>query len=146
MANAGFYMLACVPVLLIATGLPAFMILIFVATLFAAIGVLMGAMPYELLEALPQRIIGLLETDLLQALPLYVLMGALLNRLPLADILFRAFTSLFARTAAAPLLAAVGLGAMLAPMNGSVGASVATLSRIVLPRLHAHRVSSTQGL
>src|SRR6202167_3931924 len=146
MANAGFYMLACVPVLLIATGLPAFMILIFVATLFAAIGVLMGAMPYALLEALPQRIIGLLETDLLQALPLYVLIGALLNRLPLADILFRAFTSLFARTAAAPLLAAVGLGAMLAPMNGSVGASVATLSRIVLPRLHAHRVASTQGL
>jgi tripartite ATP-independent transporter DctM subunit len=146
MANAGFYMLASVPVLLIATGLPAFMILILVATLFAAFGVLTGAMPYELLEALPQRIIGLLETDLLQALPLYVLMGALLNRLPLADILFRAFTALFARTAAAPLLAAVGLGAMLAPMNGSVGASVATLSRIVLPRLHAHRVSNTQGL
>ena len=146
MANAGFYMLACVPVLLIATGLPAFMILILISTLFAAIGVLMGAMPYELLQALPQRIIGLLENDLLQALPLYVLMGALLNRLPLADILFRAGTSLFRRTAAAPLLSALGLGAMLAPMNGSVGASVATLSRIVLPRLHAHRVSTTQGL
>jgi tripartite ATP-independent transporter DctM subunit len=146
MANAGFYMLACVPVLLIATGLPAFMILILISTLFAAVGVLMGAMPYELLQALPQRIIGLLENDLLQALPLYVLMGALLNRLPLADILFRAGTSLFRRTAAAPLLAALGLGAMLAPMNGSVGASVATLSRIVLPRLHAHRVSNTQGL
>ena len=146
MANAGFYMLACVPVLLIATGLPAFMILILVSTLFAAIGVLMGAIPYELLRALPQRIIGLLENDLLQALPLYVLMGALLNWLPLADILFRAGISLFRRTAAAPLLSALSLGAMLAPMNGSVGASVATLSRIVLPRLRAHRVSNTQGL
>ena len=146
MTNAGFYMLALVPVLLITTGLPAFMILILISTLFAVIGVLMGAVPYQLLQAVPQRIVGLLENDLLQALPLYVLMGALLNRLPLADILFRAGTSLFRRTAAAPLLAALGLGAMLAPMNGSVGASVATLSRIVLPRLHAHRVSNTQGL
>lgn len=146
MANAGFYMLACVPVLLVATGLPAFMVLILIATLFAAIGVLAGAVPYQLLQALPQRLLGLLENDLLQALPLYVLMGALLNRLPLADMLFRAGTSLFRRTAAAPLLSALGLGAMLAPMNGSVGASVATLSRIVLPRLQAHRVSSTQGL
>jgi tripartite ATP-independent transporter DctM subunit len=108
--------------------------------------VMTGAIPYELLKALPQRITGLLENDLLQALPLYVLMGALLNRLPLADILFRAGTSLFRRTAAAPLLSALGLGAVLAPMNGSVGASVATLSRIVLPRLRAHRVSNTQGL
>jgi len=146
MPNAGFYMLACVPVLLIATGLPAFMILIAISTSFAVIGVLSGAIPYALLQALPQRIVGLLESDLLQALPLYVLMGALLNRLPLAEILFRAGTSLFNRTAAAPLLSALGLGAMLAPMNGSVGASVATLSRIVLPRLHAHRVSDTQGL
>jgi tripartite ATP-independent transporter DctM subunit len=146
MENAGFYMLACVPVLLIGTGLPAFMVLILVATLFAAIGVLTGVVPYQLLEALPPRIIGLLENDLLQALPLYVLMGALLNRLPLADILFRAFVALFRRTSAAPLLASLGLGVLLAPMNGSVGASVATLSRIVLPRLHAHRVSNTQGL
>jgi tripartite ATP-independent transporter DctM subunit len=146
MTNAGFYMLACVPILLIATGLPAFMILILISTLFAAIGVLMGAIPYRLLQALPLRIIGLLENDLLQALPLYVLMGALLNRLPLADILFRAGTWLFGRSTAAPLLSAFGLGTMLAPMNGSVGASVATLSRIVLPRLHAHRVSNTQGL
>jgi len=146
MADAGFYMLACVPVLLLATGLPAFMVLILVAAGFAAFGVLVHAIPYEFLTALPQRIVGLLELDIIQALPLYVLMGALLNRLPLADILFRAGNALFARTSAAPLLSALGLGAMLAPMNGSVGASVATLSRIVLPRLKAHRVSETDGL
>ncbi|MDE2227963.1 MAG: TRAP transporter large permease subunit [Alphaproteobacteria bacterium] len=146
MIDAGFYMLACVPVLLIATGLPAFMILIFIAATAAAIGVATGALPYELLTALPQRIEGLLETDILQALPLYALMGALLNRLPLADILFRAGNALFARTAAAPLLSAVGLGTLLAPMNGSVGASVAALTRIVLPRLRTHHVSNAKGL
>src|ERR1700732_4591853 len=144
MASAGLWMLALVAIVMIATGLPAFVALISVAVLFASIGVATGVLPYALFTALPSRMIGLLENDLLQALPLYVLMGALLNRLPLADILFRAGTSIFRRTAAAALLSALGLGAMLAPMNGSVGASVATLSRIVLPRLHAHRVANSQ--
>jgi tripartite ATP-independent transporter DctM subunit len=146
LANAGLYMLALVPVLLIATGLPAFIVLITIATVFAIIGVLAGAFPHELLQALPYRILGLLDNDLLQALPLYVLMGALLNRLALAERLFRVATSLFRRSAAAPLLGALGLGALLAPMNGAVGASVATLARIVLPRLQEYRVSEAEGL
>src|SRR6185312_4093429 len=137
MAAAGLWMFALVAAVMIATGLPAFIVLIGVAVLFALVGVTAGALPYELLTALPWRVLGLLESDLLQALPLYVLMGALLNRLPLADTLFRAGNALFARTPAAPLLSALGLGALLAPMNGSVGAGVATLSRVVHPRLVA---------
>ncbi|HEV2547792.1 MAG TPA: TRAP transporter large permease subunit [Stellaceae bacterium] len=143
---AGFPMLAAVALGLVATGLPAFMVLIGVALFFAVLGLVAGALPYPVLTALPFRIIGLLENDLLQALPLYVLMGALLNRLPLADILFRAGSALFARSAAAPLLSAIGLGALLAPMNGSVGASAATLSRVVEPRLLASGVSAPQGV
>jgi tripartite ATP-independent transporter DctM subunit len=146
MAAAGFYMLGLAGVLLLATGLPAFMVLIGVSVLFGAIGVAAGVLPFGLLTALPERLIGLLENDLLQALPLYVLMGALLNRLPLADILFRAGSAALSRAAAAPLLAAIGLGAMLAPMNGSVGASVAALSRIVQPRLAARGVDPARGL
>lgn len=139
-------MLALVAATLIASCLPAFVVLIGVSVLFAALGLALGALPHALLTALPFRIIGLLENDLLQALPLFVLMGALLNRLPLADILFRAGTRALARTPAGPLLAAVALGAVLAPMNGSVGASVATLSRIVQPRLLARGVPAPQSL
>lgn len=146
MATAGFWMLALVAVGLIATGLPAFIVLIGVSVLFAALGLAVGALTYPLLTALPLRITGLLENDLLQALPLYVLMGALLNRLPLADMLFRAGTAALSRTAAAPLLSAIGLGALIAPMNGSVGASVATLSRVVQPRLFARGVPAQQSL
>ena len=69
----------------------------------------------HLLAAVPARITGLLESDILQALPLYVLMGALLNRLPLADIVFRAATRAFARSRAAPLLAALLFSAAHAP-------------------------------
>src|SRR5215469_16709777 len=143
---AGLPMLAAVALGLIATGLPAFVVLIGVALLFALLGLALGDLSLSILTALPLRLFGLLENDLLQALPLYVLMGALLNRLPLAESLFRAGNALFARSAAAPLLAALGLGALLAPMNGSVGASAATLSRVVEPRLLASGVSAPRGL
>src|SRR5258707_9423879 len=137
MESAGFWMLGLVALGLVTTGLPAFVVLIGVAVLFAAVGVAGGFVSYHLLAAVPARITGLLESDILQALPLYVLMGALLHPLPLADILFRAGAQALSRTRSAPLLAAIGLGALLAPMSGSVGASVATLSRIVQPQLVA---------
>lgn len=146
MAVIGLMLLALVAVLLVVTGLPAWVVLIGVSLLGGGAGVAVGGIDAALLTALPGRIVGLLENDLLQALPLYVLMGALLNRLPLADTLFRAGTAILARSPAGPLVSALGLGALLAPMNGSVGASVATLSRVVQPRLVEHGVPPGQGL
>src|SRR5260221_10333576 len=135
MEAAGLWMLLAVAIVLLATGLPAFAVLMGVSALFSVAGLALGGLEYGLLTALPGRIIGLLENDLLQALPLYVLMGSLLNRLPLADRLFRCGVALGGHSSAAPSLATLGLGALLAPMNGSVGASVAMLSRSVAPKL-----------
>src|SRR5712671_3882508 len=109
MAGAGLWMLALVAVVMIATGLPAFVALIGVAVLFAIIGIATGALPYALFTALPPRVLGLLENDLLQALPLYVLMGALLNRLPLAQTLFRATSRALQRSGTGTALAGLGL-------------------------------------
>jgi TRAP-type mannitol/chloroaromatic compound transport system permease large subunit len=114
-----------------------FAILLGVAAVFAALGVGLGVVDTALLGALGPRLVGLLEHDLLQALALYAFIGALLNRLPLAALLHRAGTRLFAPSAAAPELAALGVGALLAPMNGSVGASLHTLARAVTPALRA---------
>jgi len=124
-------------VALIVTGLPAWIVLIGVAFAFGGGGLLAGAFTLPILTAVPARILGLLENDLLQALPLYVLMGALLNYLPLAQTLFRATSRALERSGAGTALAGLGLGVLLAPMNGSVGASVATLGRTVFPRLDA---------
>src|SRR5262249_50329803 len=96
--------------------------------------------PIGLVGALPGRLVNLLETDLLQALPLYVLMGVLLDRLPIADALFRTGVRILPRGPAAPLVSGLGLSALLGPMNGSVGASVLSLSRAVNPRLVASGV------
>ena len=93
---------------------------------------------------MPSRVIGLLKHDLLQALPLYVFMGALLHRLPLADTVFRVFSRAMQRTPAGRPLAGLAPSVLLAPMNGSAGASAAMLSRIVQPKLIAGGTSVAQ--
>lgn len=140
MAWFGLVLLALIAAGLVFTGLPAFVVLIGVSILGAAVGLFVPSVPVDLLTALPGRLVGLLETDLLQALPLFVLMGALLDRLRVIDALFSAATALFRRGAAAPLVSGMALGAVMGPMNGSVGASVMALSRAVAPRLAASGV------
>jgi tripartite ATP-independent transporter DctM subunit len=120
---------------IVLTGLPAFVVLIAVASFGAFGGLLTGAVPFSLLTALPGRLVNLLENDLLQALPLYVLMGLLLDRLPIAQALFRSGLAVLPVSPSAPLVSGMGLGALLGPMNGSVGASVLGLARVVAPRL-----------
>lgn len=136
METAGLWMLLSVAVTVLLTGLPAWVVLIGVALAFAAGGLWLGAVGMPILTAVPPRLIGLLEQDLIQALPLYVLMGALLNRLPLARILFSVGTHVLRGTKSSPQLTSLALGMLLAPINGSVGASVAMLTRTVQKRLH----------
>jgi tripartite ATP-independent transporter DctM subunit len=145
METAGLWMLAVVAMVMITTGLPSWVVLIGVSMAFAVVGIATGVFPWSWLTALPARLLGLLEHDLLQALPLYVFMGALLNRLPLARTLFRLGSHSLRATGAGSSLAGLGLGALLAPMNGSVGASVAMLARTVYPRLHESGLPSARG-
>ncbi|MFO1313820.1 MAG: TRAP transporter large permease subunit [Burkholderiales bacterium] len=137
MPLAGASMLVVLAVTLLATGLPSWVALIGVAMLYAAGGLIAGAFPASLLAAMPGRVLGLMESDILQALPLYVLMGALLVRMPLAATVYRALASLLARTGAGPPLAGLTLAALLSPMNGSVAATALMLGRTVAPRLAA---------
>lgn len=146
MESIGLWMLAAVAVLLIATGLPAWIVLTGVALAFSVAGAALDVFSLSLITALFSRLIGLLENDLLQALPLYVLMGTLINRLPLADILFRVGSRALAPTGSGMPLAGLALGVLLAPMSGSVGASVAMLARTVHPRLEARGFPEAKNL
>jgi tripartite ATP-independent transporter DctM subunit len=137
MAWCGFVLLLLVGVGIAVTGLPAAVVLIVAASMGAVLGVASDTIPLGLLGALPGRLINLFENDLLQALPLYVTMGLLLDRLPLAEALYRAGNAALPRSPSAPLVSGMMLGALLGPMNGSVGASVLGLSRVISPRLSA---------
>jgi len=143
MAWLGFILLVLVGLGIIATGLPAAVVLMIAASLGAVIGTFSGTIPPSLLGALPTRLVGLFENDLLQALPLYVTMALLLDRLPVADALYRAGNAVLPRTKSAPLMSGMMLGALLGPMNGSVGASVLGLSRVIAPRLSAAGVPAS---
>jgi TRAP-type mannitol/chloroaromatic compound transport system permease large subunit len=134
-ASAGLWMLLALGVLIVMTGLPVWALLIGVASAFAAIALLAGTLDVAILAALPARMVGLLEHDLLQALPLYVFIGVLLQRLTVADVLFSTLKRFFRRTGASGSLAALSVGTLIAPMNGSVASSSALLARLVAPRL-----------
>lgn len=140
MAWLGLALLVLVGFGIILTGLPAAVILVASATLGAVLGIASGTIEISTLGALPSRLVNLFENDLLQALPLYVTMGLLLDRLPVADALYRASNAVLPRKPSGPLVSGMVLGALLGPMNGSVGASVLGLSRVVAPRLAAEGI------
>src|SRR5471032_9734 len=97
----GLALLILVGVGIISTGLPAAFVLIAVASIGALIGLVTNTIPLSLLGALPGRLINLFDNDLLQALPLYVTMGLLLGRLPVADALYRTGNAILPKGASA---------------------------------------------
>ena len=135
MPSAGLAMLVLLAILVAGTGLPVWALLIGVASLGATVGMASGVLDAGVLGAAYPRLVNLLEHDLLQAMPLYVFLGFLLQRLPVADALVRCFSRLLRGTGAGAALSAFASGALLAPMNGSVASSSALLSRLVAPRL-----------
>lgn len=132
---AGLWMLLLLGLLILISGLPVWALLIGVASAFAAAGVASDAFGLQVLRAVPARTIGLLENDLLQAMPLYVFIGVLLRRVAVADALYVTFVRLFRPLGAEHALAALSVGALIAPTNGSVASSSALLSRLVAPRV-----------
>ncbi len=132
---AGIWMLVVLSILIFTTGLPVWALLIGTASLFSIGGWLTGLFDAQVLSAISGRILGLLEHDLLQALPLYVFVGILLQRLSVADTLFSSLAHLFRWTNSGTSLAALGVGVLVSPMNGSVASSSAMMARLVAPRL-----------
>jgi TRAP-type mannitol/chloroaromatic compound transport system permease large subunit len=136
MSSTGLWMLGVLAMAIIATRLPVWALLIGVASAFAGIGLMRGVFDTGILAAVVPRVLNLLEHDLLQAMPLYVFVGVLLQRLPVADALFATAVRLFRPLGAATPLGALAVGTLIAPMNGSVASSSALLARLVAPRLH----------
>lgn len=131
-------MLAVGLVLMLRFGWASYAVLLLVAVVIAAVGVAGGAIDAALMLALPARVVGLLEHDLLQAVALYAFVGALLRHSALADEVIDTTAAALGRAGMrrgpAEVLGGYGLGLLAAPMNGSVGASVGMLARTASPR------------
>ena len=140
MNTAGLWMLLAVAALVVATGLPVWALLLGVASLGASLAWAAG-LDAGVVTAIGPRIVNLLEHDLLQAMPLYVFVGVLLQRLAVADALFASGE----RFVGAPV-ASLGVGALIAPRNGAVASCSALLSRRVAPRLQGLPPSRAMAL
>jgi TRAP-type mannitol/chloroaromatic compound transport system permease large subunit len=128
----GLAMFALLALGIAASGLPVWALLVGVSGVFAVLGLALGVFDASVLSLLPARALGLLEHDLLQALPLYVLLGVLLQRLPLARAVLDCTVFGLRRLGLPSGAALLAVGAVFTPMNGSV-ASSGMMLRHLLP-------------
>jgi tripartite ATP-independent transporter DctM subunit len=114
-------------------GFPVAFTLLGTAVAFATLGAMLDVFDFHLLSALPLRIVGLMENDLLQAIPLFLYLGVVLERTTLAADLLEGISGLFGRRAGGIGIASFVIGALFAPMTGAVGATVLTIGLLALP-------------
>ena len=116
-------------------GFPVAFTLAGVGLLFAGLGVLSGTFDPVFLEALPNRIFGIMTNETLIAVPLFVFMGVMLERSKLADQLLRSLAAMMRGAPGGLGIAVVLVGAMMAASTGIVGATVVTMGLISLPTM-----------
>jgi tripartite ATP-independent transporter DctM subunit len=115
------------------TGYPVAFALGGTALLFALLGHFTGVFDLSLLQALPQRIYGVMTNDVLIAIPLFVFMGVMLERSKIAEQLLETAGRLFGRLPGGLGYSVTIVGALLAASTGVVGATAVTMGLISLP-------------
>ncbi len=101
--------------------------------LFAAIGLSNGAFDLALLQALPERVYGIVANPTLLAIPFFALMGLVLERSGMAEDLLDTIGQLFGSMKGGLAYAVIFVGALLAATTGVVAASVIAMGLISLP-------------
>jgi tripartite ATP-independent transporter DctM subunit len=101
--------------------------------LFAFIGVQAGYFEFSLLQALPDRIFGIMSNATLLAIPFFTFMGLILERSGLAEELLDTMGQLFGALRGGLAYAVILVGALLGATTGVVAASVIAMGLISLP-------------
>jgi len=105
------------------------------ALLFAAIGYVTETFDPVFLEAIPNRIQGILSNELLIAIPLFVFMGVMLEKSKIAEELLDTMGQVFGGMAGGLGLSVTLVGMLLAASTGIVGATVVTMGLLSLPTM-----------
>ncbi|WP_444887598.1 TRAP transporter large permease [Microbulbifer sp. JMSA008] len=105
------------------------------ALITAGLGIVYGAFDAELLRAFPDRLYGIMQNGTLVAVPLFVLMGVILERAKIAEDLLVNLTKVFMGAPAGMAISVVVVGALLAASTGIVGATVVTMGLMSLPSM-----------
>jgi tripartite ATP-independent transporter DctM subunit len=114
-------------------GYPVAFSLAFTGLLFAGIGIWHGSLELALLQALPERVFGIMANSTLLAIPFFTFMGLILERSGMAEDLLDTIGQLFGSIRGGLAYAVVFVGALLAATTGVVAASVLAMGLISLP-------------
>lgn len=134
MEYMALYLFAAVFILLL-TGYPVAFTLAGTALMFTVIGEMTGSFDPAFLEALPNRLYGIISNQLLIAVPLFVFMGVMLERSRIADDLLTSMSRLFGSLRGGLGISVVLVGMLLAASTGIVGATVVTMGLLSLPTM-----------
>jgi len=99
---------------------------IFAVLLFPELG-------FEVFQILPFRIYGIMSNSTLMAVPLFIMMGLILEKSQMAEKLLMSMSAMLSGVRGGLAISVVLVGAMLAASTGIVSASVVMLSVIALP-------------
>ena len=119
----------------ILSGFPVSFSIAGVAVGFAYLGWMLGIMDVSLLGALSQRAFGLIGNQVLIAIPVFVLMGAILEKSKIAEELLDTMGRSFGQLRGGLGISVVLVGALLAASTGIVGATVVAMGMIALPTM-----------
>ncbi|MEH6592845.1 MAG: TRAP transporter large permease subunit [Halioglobus sp.] len=105
------------------------------ALAFAAGGIILGQFDPAFLAALPGRLFGTIGNSTLIAVPLFILMGVILEKSKVAEELLGSMAKLFGGLRAGLGISVVVVGMLLAASTGIVGATVVTMGLLSLPSM-----------
>lgn len=122
-------------------GYPVALALAGTALAFAGLGLALQTLgvpvPFEsrMMSAMPNRLYGIMTNQTLLAVPLFVLMGVLLEKSRVAETLLDAMAMAFGALRGGLGIAVVLVGMLLAASTGIVGATVVTMGLLSLPTM-----------
>lgn len=106
-----------------------------IALTFAGLSLLVGfwVEGIELFAFIPYRLYSIMDNTILMAIPMFILMGVLLQKTGLAERLLESMGKLFGSLSGGLAVSTIIVGAFLAASTGVVGASVVAMGVISLP-------------
>ncbi|MBL8476639.1 MAG: TRAP transporter large permease subunit [Methyloversatilis sp.] len=120
-------------VLFLLSGVPVAFALAACGIVFGLIGIELGLLSASLVQAMPDRVWGVMSNDTLLAIPFFTFMGLVLERSGMAEDLLDTVGRLFGTLRGGLAVAVVLVGALLAATTGVVAASVISMGLISLP-------------
>jgi len=128
------WMFAAVFIVLL-SGYPVAFALSGTALAFATVGLQFELFDVAFLNALPNRLFGIMSNETLMAVPLFVFMGVMLERAKIAEDLLEAMAELFGSLPGGLGISVTLVGMLMAASTGIVGATVVTMGLLSLPTM-----------